>query len=263
MRILVCFTIAPVLEELTPNEWKAVAQNDLDLSFVKRTYGFFDEAALEQGLRLKDSLSRMNQKVILQAITIDAQPNENALSSLFAVGYDEVFRCAIDPGSWREPESNAQLLAEFVNRQKGYDVILMGQQAVGLDSGQTHWMLSELLQIPAVTHVSAIEPLNNEALVVTHGAAYTSAVAQVSVPIILGVENCQHSYLRIPTLREKLAAKSKEITVLPVTEQATDTVRPKVWYQGSDRLGRVLQGNTPAEKVEQLNQLVLKEVLPL
>ena len=262
MRILVCFAISPVLEELTPDEWQTAVENNLDLSFVKRTYGDFDETALEQGLRLKDSLAVMNQECTLHALTIDAEENTNALSSLFAVGYDSVFRLEIASERWREPQSNARLLADFVDKQGGYDVILMGQQAVGLDSGQTHWMLSELLGIPAVTNVSAIEPVNDGTLSVTHGGVHTRAMAHVSVPIVLGVENCQHTYLRIPTLREKLAAKSKEIAVLSASEEATNTTPPRVWYQRSDRLGCILQGDTVADKVEQLYQLVLKEVLP-
>lgn len=262
MRILVCFAISPVLEELTPDEWQTAVENNLDLSFVKRTYGYFDETALEQGLRLKDSLAVMKQECTLHALTIDAEENTNALSSLFAVGYDSVFRLEIASERWREPQSKARLLADFVNQQGGYDVILMGQQAVGLDSGQTHWMLSELLGIPAVTNVSAIESVKDGTLSVTHGGVHTSAMAHVSAPIVLGVENCQHTYLRIPTLKEKLAAKSKEITVLTASEEATDTTPPKVWYQRSDRLGCILQGGTAADKVEQLYQLVLKEVLP-
>lgn len=261
MRILVCFKISPVLENITQDEWQSVVENNLDLSFVKWEYGCFDEAALEQALRLKDACIAAGNPCEVHAVTIDANERQNALTSLFAVGYDRIFRLA-PPADFLSPEDTAQLLADFIRSQNGYDVILLGQQAVGMDNGQTHWMLSELLGIPAVTQVSSIQPTAENQLSIVHGSARLSVQACVQTPIVLGVENCEYAYLRIPTLREKLAAKHKVAECLSTASISSAPLFPqRIWHEKSCRLGVSITGDTPTEKVAKLYELVLQEAI--
>lgn len=136
MKIGVCFKIVPDYEEVPLADWDAMDQ--LDLTYVKKMYGCFDEAALETALRLRDSFLEMEENVSCTAVTVGGGP-EVLLQGLFAAGFDQVVTIPRPEGPAGEnldflPMETARLLASYWKTQQP-DVIFTGRMTGPGDSG--------------------------------------------------------------------------------------------------------------------------------
>lgn len=100
MKIAVCFKIVPDYEEAAPSTWENI--DVMDFTYVKKIYGCFDEAALETGLKLKDSIQAAGRSVETLAVTVGGGP-EVLLQGLFAAGFDRVVTIAQEAG--KPPET--------------------------------------------------------------------------------------------------------------------------------------------------------------
>jgi hypothetical protein len=66
MVIGVCFKILPDFEDMDPVEWENPGQ--LDFGYVKKSYGCFDEAALERMMNQNQDMQRMMNDPRFQAL---------------------------------------------------------------------------------------------------------------------------------------------------------------------------------------------------
>lgn len=242
MKILVCFKVVPAIDLLTQEEWYQVVREGMDFGVCKKELGCFDEAALEFGLRLGDLLKMDERSVSLTAVTVGHQDSDALIRNLFAVGYKHICRLQTDADLTYSPLATATLLADFVRQSGGYDLILLGQQAGGGDSGQVHWLLSELLGVPCQTQKECV-------------------ALPKSMPVIWAVENAECPYLRIATLREKMAAGKLTVETIEVTPSVPIYKPKNIWRDDKQRHCRMLEGETTAERVAALYTQVLQEVL--
>ena len=260
MNILVCFKVSRAVDALTQEEWQTIIAEGMEMTYLKQELGCFDEAALEQGLRLADDLKAAGQDCRLTAVTVGGPLPGDLMKNLYAVGYQQV--CRLDPqaDTTQAPAGVARLLADFVRRAGGFDLILTGQQAVGGDHGQTHWLLAEQLGLPVLTHLLSAAP-QGQALGVRYSDAGRVVTALVQTPVVLAVENADHPYLRMATLRERMAVSQRtaqeEAVPLPLPPLAVE----RIWREDRSRRARLLAGETTAQKVEQLWDELLGEVL--
>jgi electron transfer flavoprotein alpha/beta subunit len=59
------------------------------LNYTKKVWGTYDEAALEQGVRLKEKLMAKGKQVTLTAVTVGNCPSR-FFTDLFSVSFDKV-----------------------------------------------------------------------------------------------------------------------------------------------------------------------------
>jgi electron transfer flavoprotein beta subunit len=109
----------------------------------------YDEYAVEEGIRLKEE---HGGEVVV--ISVGPSRTEEALRTALAMGADEAI-LADDPDLFGDEYTVAKVLAAII-RNREYDIILAGNQAVDDGSGQVAVRLAEELGIP---HISTLTKL--------------------------------------------------------------------------------------------------------
>lgn len=132
--------------------------SDVDIANVKMSLNPFDEIAVEEAVRLKES-GKVTEIVV---ITIGPEKAQEQLRTAMAVGADRGILVKTDARV--EPLGVAKALKHFVEQEKP-DVVIMGKQAIDGDYNQTGQMLAALLGWPQATFASKVELGNGSATV--------------------------------------------------------------------------------------------------
>lgn len=274
MKIAVCFKIVPDYEEAAPSTWENI--DVMDFTYVKKIYGCFDEAALETGLKLKDSLQAAGRSVETLAVTVGGGP-EVLLQGLFAAGFDRVVTIAQEAGKPPEtgerqedgdvqeaespaplsggpdfrPRDTARILADFLRRENP-DVILTGKMTGPGDSGMVPFHLASEMKCPLLTEVTKAEydPQGGRIRFSrqTEDRMLDQAVRGMAV---CAVGDAETPYLRMFSLKARMEARSR---------------KPEDWKSGVQhspchvllhsevRQGKcsMIDGETPEQKAEVL-----------
>ena len=252
MRILICFKVIRDLEYITPGELLALAGGRLDMSVFQQVIGSYDEAALETALRLADDLREQKDDVILHALTVGSCESRFA-KNLYALGFDEVFCLATEQDiSWK-PEFTAGCIAAFVRGGGGYDLILTGKQAGPGENAMTPRLLAHELDLPCLPEVIEMIPHKKGIAVKCKTDTGSCSLILIS-PVVCAVGEAAHLYLRVATLREKLATASKELRVLPAAvfppERAAEFLC--YIYEEQEKQCRFIEGADLKQKVHTL-----------
>lgn len=121
----------------------------VDLANVKMAMNPFDEIALEEAVRLKESGVASE----VAAVTIGSFRSEDVLRSGLAMGADRAILIRTD--ATLEPLAVAKLLKALVVEERP-DMVLLGKQAIDDDNNQTGQMLAALLGWGQATFASRI-----------------------------------------------------------------------------------------------------------
>lgn len=217
MVIGVCFKILPDFEDMDPTEWEDPGR--LDFSYVKKIYGCFDEAALETALRLRDQLLSAGKPVQTVAVTVnppESAAGENLLRSLFAAGFDKVV--TIPGGTEFHPRHTAGLLAGFF-RENPADILFCGRMVGPGDSGMVPLHLARELGCDLYPDITCARwDSNADACLVTCQEGTTLIRRRITGPALCTLGNAEAAYLRLSTLRSRMAARNREFTPWPGTD---------------------------------------------
>jgi electron transfer flavoprotein alpha/beta subunit len=286
------------LDDVTAEEWNRLEEGQLP-SYMKKAIGAYDESALELALRLAEEARAMGREAELTALTVDEDMEDHAAKNLFAAGYARVVQVTCSEDLRFRPDLTADLLCGFtkhsqkekffneeknLNEKKSFDWILTGQQANVGDNGQTHLLMAEKLGIPCILNVIDASCLKDSCL--EEGVRVVSLVDEgvleqtVTPPAVLAVANAAHPYLRVPTLRERMAASQKKVLVIagetlvsPDSPNSIDSSNasaakrlPQVVHRGLTvkklrRECRFVPGKSPEEKARLLYDSCLAKVL--
>jgi electron transfer flavoprotein beta subunit len=293
MRIAVGFKVTPDWEALRPADWARVAAAEGPegraeaVRFVRRVPGVFDEAALELALRLRDARADAGLETELSAFTVGGREADPLLATLQALGF-AVAR--VDTGAAGEvsgpdgpattggvadggivagsldfaPAATAALVAACARRLDG-DVLLLGERGSPDGSGLVPFLAAESLGRPCVAGVTAITPAPSERLRVTFSADDGPVRAVVTPPCVLAVGNAVVSMLRVPTLKDRLAARDRPVAEyaparldvdLAALPEGASLLRLEAVDRG--RAGAVVPGATPADKARALYEQLLR-----
>ena len=218
MKIAACFKTIPEFEMLTEQDWQVGDGYTVDVRFARQSFNCFDESALELALKLADQLKRRERAAELTALTIDGAQGDRFLKQLFAVQYDKAVRIDCDrPLDLRfNPVAIARLIGAYVEQIGGQQLLFLGRQGADGDNGQTGFLVAERLGWPCirdVMDVAVVEPAGW--LKVTSRLEEATLVQTVTPPLVLVIGNTPRSpYLRVPTIKQKLAAAKREISLL-------------------------------------------------
>jgi len=122
----------------------------LDPSGVKFVMNPYDEYALEEALARKEAAGEGSVTVV----TLGPEEAKETLRSALAMGADEAILLRADP-----PDDGlvvARALAGAL-RDREFDLLLFGKQAIDDDNMQVPAMVAELLDLPCATVVTALE----------------------------------------------------------------------------------------------------------
>jgi len=107
--------------------------------------------------------------------------------------------------------------------EKGeYDLVITGKQAQDTDSGQTGIMLAEVLGLPCVSNVIAIEVLDEGHIKVSRLGDTGTEIVEIELPAVVTVSDSINEP-RLPAMRGIMMAKKKKIQVMDLAELGTSS----------------------------------------
>jgi electron transfer flavoprotein beta subunit len=220
-----------------------------------------DAYALEEALRLKDSLAPAAGEVI--ALTAGPERAASVLRDALARGADRALHIVtpVAPPQ-HDPLALAHLLAAAV-RTESPDLILTGLQSDDLGLGQTGVILAELLEIPHTTLGLHVEAVASGIRVKRELEDGWFQHVEMPLPALVTVQSGGNQ-LRYATLMGIKKARTKEVratdaTALAVSAPAQSIELAGVFLPEKQRQTRMLTG-TPAEIAMKLVDVLRNEV---
>lgn len=128
-------------------------QSGVETANVKMSMNPFDEIAVEQAIRLKESGAA--EEVI--AVSVGPTQSQETIRTALAMGADRGIFVEADADV--EPLAVAKILKALVDKE-GPGLVILGKQAIDDDSNQTGQMLSALMGWPQATFASKVEVLD-------------------------------------------------------------------------------------------------------
>ena len=125
-------------------------QTGVDLNNVKMSMNPFDEIAVEEALRMKESGSA--EEVV--AVSIGVQQCQETIRTALAMGADRGIRVKTDAAL--EPLHVAKILKAVIEEENP-ELVILGKQAIDDDCNQTGQMLAAMLGRPQGTFASKLE----------------------------------------------------------------------------------------------------------
>jgi electron transfer flavoprotein beta subunit len=269
MDILVCFKVGPDLDMLSGSDWVIDDDFQVDTRFAPTILNPGDEGALELALKLRDAAQKEKTAVKLTALTIGTNRSNKVLKNLYSLQYDQVVRveCQLDL------RFNARLVSgvihQYLNKHKNHQVIIMGSQSSEGDNAKTPLLVAERQGIPCVTSVTGIQlSAQTDRLAITSKIDDLIVEQIIKPPVVLVIGNVPNSYLRIPTLKDKLHYGKKEIAVyslgdLDMKESAADAENDceliALFYERQEKNCVFLERAEPSQQAAVLYEDYLRE----
>jgi electron transfer flavoprotein beta subunit len=121
----------------------------VDIANVKMSMNPFDEIAIEEAIRLRES----GKAKEIVAVSIGPQKAQDTLRTALAMGADRAILVKTEVAV--EPLTVAKILKAIADQEKP-DLFILGKQAIDDDSNQTGQMLAALLGWPQGTFASKL-----------------------------------------------------------------------------------------------------------
>ena len=176
---------------------------------VKMSINPFDEIALEQALRIRES-GDASEVIVLSAGGDECQQQ---LRTGLAMGADRAIQVKSELPL--QPLTCARAMLEVVNRE-GAGLVLLGKQSIDGDNSQTAQMLSALWGRPQASFASGVEVSGGKAKVVREVDAGLETV-DVNLPAVISVD-LRLNEPRFVKLPDIMKAKRKPLEVLELAD---------------------------------------------
>lgn len=233
----------------------SAAEDLLSLPLHLDSYG---EAALEYALRLKEQAGGHGRTPTLRILILTPSMPDTLATNLYAVGADRITVLPVSDSDLFSPERCAALLADQLSDDAPALVITACQDGTGCSSA-TGVILSRLLRLPYYGPLSDLSLETDGFHIKRALPRYTQAVV-FDGPAVCAMGNCEHPYLRMATLREKLSVfgRTPEIAE-PFSPSHPASRLIGLSPRQSRRSFHLLPGETAAEQAASLLRLIRKE----
>lgn len=183
----------------------------LDPAGVKYVVNPYDEFALEDAIRRKEAAGEGSVTVI----ALGPRQSAESIRQALAMGADEGVLLACEGSHDALPVARA--LADEI-RDRAYDLVLFGKQAIDDDNMQVPQMVAEFLGIPCATVVVELEIEGREATA-RREVEGGHEVLEFPLPAVVSAQKGLNEP-RYPSLKGIMAAKRKPLEVREVTLEA-------------------------------------------
>lgn len=197
MNIYVCIKRVPDTEARIK-----VSGTAIDPAGIKHVISPYDEFAIETALRLKESKGAGE----VVAVSVGDASSAEQLRSALAMGADRAVLLKAQPTMDGLATAKA-LAAELKGAQP--DLVLLGMKGVDHDQQQVGPMLAELLDLPCVTVVSAME-VGDSGVVAHREVEGGVEVVEAPLPAVVTITKGKVEP-RYPSLKGIMAAKKKPL----------------------------------------------------
>jgi electron transfer flavoprotein beta subunit len=185
----------------------------VDLANVKMSMNPFDEIAVEEAVKLKES--GVASEVV--AVSCGAPVCQETLRTAMAIGADRSILVQTD--AELQPLAIAKLLKALVERERP-ELVVMGKQAIDDDANQTGQMLAALLGWPQATFASKVQ-LGDGKATVTREIDGGLETIEIDLPAVVTTD-LRLNQPRYVTLPNIMKAKKKPIDVVTPTSLGVD-----------------------------------------
>ncbi|MBF0093651.1 MAG: electron transfer flavoprotein subunit beta/FixA family protein [Alphaproteobacteria bacterium] len=182
-------------------------KSGVETANVKMSMNPFDEIAVEEAVRLKESGGASE----IVVVSMGVEQCQETLRTALAMGADRGILVRTE--AELQPLAVAKLLAALVRTEKP-DLILLGKQAIDDDSNQTAQMLAALLGWPQATFASKLSVAEGKATV-TREVDGGLEVIETRLPTVVSVD-LRLNEPRYATLPNIMKAKKKPIDTVTV-----------------------------------------------
>lgn len=268
MKLLGCFKIVADMEVLESKDWEVADSLFVELGYVRPVWNCFDESALEMLLKLSDLSEGFNVLTDLWAMTIGGKNADSYLKTLYALGYEKAVRIESEEDLRFRPEWIAGIITAYVRKFSEIDGIVMGSVSSDGNNGVTPLLTAEALGWPCITQVIEMQPVDERHIRVTNMQEDGRATRTVALPCVFAVGNAASSYLRVPTLKDRMKKGKKPIEYWKAEELSgllkdyqEGIELQKLFTKNQSRQGIRIQGKNAREKAEVLYRDYLKERL--
>lgn len=201
MKILVCISNVPDTTTkitFTPDN---KSFNAAGVQFVINPY---DELSITRALELKEAKGSGSVTVI----NVGLAETEQNIRKALAMGADDAVRINANP---TDAFMVAGLIAEYAKGQ-GFDLIFTGRESIDYNGGQVGGMIAEMLDIPHVNVITAID-VNGSTATIERDIDGGREVATVNLPVLVSAQKdlCEP---RIPNMRGIMTARTKPLQVI-------------------------------------------------
>jgi electron transfer flavoprotein beta subunit len=188
-------------------------QSGVDIANVKMSMNPFDEIAVEEAIRLKESGSAT--EVI--AVSCGVPQCQETLRTALAIGADRAL--LVQTEAELQPLAVAKLLKAIADREQP-KLIILGKQAIDDDCNQTGQMLAALLGWPQATFASKLT-IEGDVAIVTREVDGGLETISVKLPAIVTTD-LRLNEPRYVTLPNIMKAKKKSLEVLTPLDLGVD-----------------------------------------
>ena len=195
--------IAVLVKQVPDTNSKIMVSGDsVDLSNVKMVMSPYDEFAVENALRHRESTGGT-----VTAITVGGPGSEKVLKDAKAIGVDEIIR--IECESYMDSNALQSVLSGLIS-QDGFELVYCGKSAADTGAGSTGPGLAEHLGWSSVSNIiesrfdgnfSVVAPLNDG-----------NAVIEVSLPAVISCDK-GNTKVRKPNVKGIMQAKRAQVDV--------------------------------------------------
>ncbi len=219
--------------------------SDVDIGNVKMSMNPFDEIAVEEAVRLKES-GKVSEIV---AVSLGGKKCEDTLRTALAMGADRAVH--IETEVALEPLAVAKLLKAVADKEQP-QILLLGKQAIDDDANQTAQMLAALMNAPQGTFAGKLE-IDGGEVVVTREIDGGMETVALKLPAVISADLRLNEprYVKLPQIMqakkkplEKSTPEELGVNTAP-RMQAVSYAEPKARKAG-EKVGSV------AELVEKL-----------
>ncbi|WP_273790719.1 MULTISPECIES: electron transfer flavoprotein subunit beta/FixA family protein [unclassified Bartonella] len=186
----------------------------VDLSHVKMSMNPFDEIAVEEAIRQKES-GKISEVLL---VSIGPEAAKETLRTGLAMGADRALLVTTD--QTLEPLAIAKVLKTIVDEEKP-NMVFLGKQAIDDDSNQTGQMLAALLGWGQATFASHLNIENGHATVTREVDNGTQTLC-LPLPIVMTAD-LRLNEPRYTSLPNIMKAKKKIIEQKSLTDLGVDT----------------------------------------
>ncbi len=237
---------------LDAEESVKIKDGNVDLSSSKLVMDTMDEYGLEEALRLREALP----KIEVVALAIGPTRCEEVLRTALAIGADRAI--LVETPEPLDVIAVSKVVAQVARKEEAELVFCGGQQA-DWDSQALGAATAEQLDWPQSTWTTALA-LQGRELTGTHDVEEGSESFTMSLPAVITTQQGLNEP-RYPTLPNIMKAKKKELRREPLESYGVQAklkfLRSEI--QVKDRLRKILDGKDAKAAAEQLVNLLRNE----
>ena len=180
---------------------------------VKMSINPFDEIALEEALRIKES-GQASEVIVISIGTSDAQQQ---LRTGLAMGADRAI--LVESEGSTGSLGIARIFKSIIDRD-GIDLVLLGKQAIDDDNSQTGQMLAAIWGRPQATFASQVE-WDGDTAKVTREVDAGLEITEIDLPAVVTVDLRLNEprYVKLPDI---MKAKKKPLESIALADLGID-----------------------------------------